>query len=348
MPELRRDPLLNRWVIIAPERARRPQHLASSDVAVKSIDPASDPFAEGNEHCTTPEIYAIRPEGGEANGPGWRLRVVPNKYPALQVEEEWQEPLAAGLRDHVNAVGAHEVLIETPRSAEQLADLSTERIAEVFATIRLRMEDLYRDQRIVQVLAFKNHGAEAGATLPHSHSQLVGLPFMTPTLQTQMQSLQSYWVLHKRSMFADMLEAELKAKERVVLEDEHCVALCPYASGFPFEVMLLPSEQAPDFRASSAEQLLELAGSVKSILLRYEQVLSQVPYNFVLHSAPSDSSFTDVRAEFAEFDSYYRWHLQLFPRLTRQAGFEWGSGTHINIVPPEEAAAALRGVDVTL
>jgi UDPglucose--hexose-1-phosphate uridylyltransferase len=344
MPELRRDPLLNRWVIIAPERARRPQDMGDIARPEHHIDPATDPFAEGNERFTTPEIYAIRPDGGAPNGPGWTLRVVPNMYPALHVEGEWQEPLADALQDHVNSIGAHEVVIETP-DQQQLAQLPFERIADVFATFRLRMEDLYRDRRIVQVLPFKNHGREAGATLPHSHSQLIGLPFLSPTLRTQLESLQSHWVMHKRSMFAHIIDSELKNGSRVVAEEGDLLAFCPYASGFPFEVMLLPKHQQPDYRQATDAQLTELARAIKSILLKWEQVLGKVAYNLVLHSAPSERAFVKVRDEYPELDSYYRWQVQLFPRITRHAGFEWGSGTHINIVPPEEAAAALRGVD---
>jgi UDPglucose--hexose-1-phosphate uridylyltransferase len=348
MPELRRDPLLNRWVVIAPERARRPQHFPEVDTASEKLDPAHDPFAEGNERFTTSEIYAIRPDGGEPNGPGWTLRVVPNKYPALQVDGHWNEPLSDGLYDHASSTGAHEVVIETPDSHLQFAELSVERIVYLLQTYRMRMEDLYRDQRIVQVLPFKNHGREAGATLPHSHSQILGLPFVSPTLRTQLQSLQSHWIQHKRSMFEDIIDGELKTGERVVQQDDHELAFCPYASGFPFEVIVLPKLHSPDYVTATDEQLLSLAKSIKSILLKWERVLGKVAYNFVLHSAPSSNSFIKVRDEFPDLDSYYCWHIQMFPRITRQAGFEWGSGTHINIVAPEEAAAALREVDVTL
>lgn len=348
MPELRRDPLLNRRVIIAPERARRPQHYEEGAAAEKKVDPASDPFAEGNERFTTPEIYAIRPDGSAPNGPGWTLRVVPNKYPALYVEGEWAEPLADGLFDHAEGIGAHEVVIETPDAHLQLAHLPLERIVDLLRTFQLRMQDLYRDQRIVQVLPFKNHGREAGATLPHSHSQIVGLPFVSPTLRTQLQSLQSHWVQHKLSMFTDIIGGELKTGARVVIHDDHIVGFCPYASGFPFEVMLLPKERTPSFVDAADAGVQALALGLKTVLLKWERVLGKVPYNFVLHSAPSSTSFIRVRDEFPELDSYYSWHMQLFPRITRQAGFEWGSGTHINIVQPEEAAAALREADVTL
>jgi UDPglucose--hexose-1-phosphate uridylyltransferase len=347
MPELRRDPLLNRWVVIAPERARRPQHYEDSASAVGKLDPATDPFAEGNERFTTPEIYAVRPDGSAPNSPGWTLRVVANKYPALQVEGDWREPVADGLTDHCNAIGAHEVVIETPDS-RQLADLPVERIADVLTAFRLRMDDLYRDQRIVQVVPFKNQGRAGGATLPHSHSQIVGLPFVSPTLRTQLDSLKSHWGQYKRSMFEDILGDELKGGQRVVYDDDLLLAFCPYASGFPFEVMVLPKQAQPDFRNCDDSHIKALASVLQTVLLKWQHTLGNVPYNFVLHSAPSESAFVDVGAEYPELDLYYRWHLQMFPRITHQAGFEWGTSTHINIVPPEEAAAALREVEVTL
>ena len=348
MPELRRDPLLSRWVIIAPERARRPQHYGDGTVPAEKTDNAADPFAEGNERFTTPEIYAVRPEGGAPDGPGWTLRVVPNKYPALGVEGEWQAPPASGLLDRVSGIGAHEVVIETPHPRAQLAQLPVERIVDLLTVFRLRMEDLYRDRRIVQVLPFKNHGREAGATLPHSHSQIIGLPFISPTMRTQLDSLEPYWAEQGRSLFTDIIDNELKSGERIVMQGEHTLAYCPYASGFPFEVVVLPKARQPDFRAIDEKQSWSLAAALKTVLLKWKRVLGNVPYNAVLHSAPSSTSFIDVRADYPGLDSYYWWHIHLVPRLTRQGGFELGSGTQINIVPPEEAAAALREVDVAL
>lgn len=343
MPQLRHDPLNNRWVVIAPERARRPQIYSDRLDAPEPVDPATDPFAEGNERFTTPEIYAIRQAGSAPNRPGWSLRVIPNKYPALQVEGEWAPP-SADLFTEAVAIGAHEVVVESSDS-RQLHELPVEAIAEVLRTFRLRTEDLYRDRRIVQVLPFKNHGQDAGATLPHSHSQIVGLPFLSPVLRTQLDALQAHWDATGRSLFADILSKERVRGERIVYNDGVTLALCPYASAFPYEVAVYPRQVAPDYRSATEEQLQSLAAAVKRTVLSWYAVLGTVPYNFILHSAPSDTAFSQVRESYPQLDSYYCWHVQLFPRLTRQAGFEWGTGCFINVVAPEDAAAMLRAVE---
>jgi UDPglucose--hexose-1-phosphate uridylyltransferase len=200
----------------------------------------------------------------------------------------------------------------------------------------------------VQVVPFKNHGRDAGATLPHSHSQIVGLPFVSPVLRTQLDALQSHWQATGNSIFADEIEKELEAGERVVFRSEEVLAVCPYASAFPYEIAIYPLRPAPDFRSSSEGQLTSLSKAVKVVLLNWIDVLGPVPFNFVLHSAPSDTSFEQTRDRYPDLDSYYCWHMQLFPRLTRQAGFEWGTGTFINIVAPEETAAKMRAAEIAL
>jgi UDPglucose--hexose-1-phosphate uridylyltransferase len=345
MPELRRDPLLNRWVILAEERQRRPVHPGETAESW-DVDLAADPFAEGNERYTTPEVYAVRPGGSAPNGPGWSVRVVPNKFPALRVEGEL-DPQGYGVYDRMNGVGAHEVVIETP-DARQLGALPLHHIEAIVETYRLRMEDLSRDKRFAYVLIFKNHGREAGATQPHSHSQIVATPIVPTRVQAQLSTLLAHWQAKRRSLYADIVGQELRQGERIVYENDHMVAFCPWASVWPFEIQLLPKQRSADFRQASPAVLTDLAAALKTCLLKWDKVIGPVPYNFVLHSAPNDNSFLGLHEEHPFLESYYCWHLEMFPRINRTAGFEWGTGYYINTVAPEQAAEALRAAEVEL
>jgi UDPglucose--hexose-1-phosphate uridylyltransferase len=347
MPELRRDPLLNRWVIIAEERQRRPVHPDDRPEQFTPLEAEQDPFAAGNEGYTTPEVYAVRPDGGPSNGPGWTVRVVPNKFPALRVEGEL-DPRGNGIYDLLNGIGAHEVVVETPDPNMHMKDLPLDHLTAVVGAYRLRVEDLSRDKRFAYVLVFKNHGREAGATQPHSHSQIVATPIVPSRIHTQLTALHGHWKLKRRSLFADILEQELRQRERIVFENEHMLAFCPFASAFPFEVQIFPKRQCADFRQATQAELAGLAAALKACLQKWERVLGPIPFNFVIYTAPNDTDVTGIREEFPMLDVYYQWHLEMFPRINRTAGFEWGTGYYINTVAPENAAAALRDVEVEL
>ena len=328
MPELRKDPVVGRWVIISTERARRP-----SDFAGQPVTPAGGPcvFCEGHEAGTPPEILAGRPSGGPPNGPGWTWRVVPNKFPALRIEGEL-EPAGEGVFDRMNGVGAHEVVIETPEHGASFATLSLDALADVLRAYRERLADLKKDPRFEYVLIFKNHGEAAGASLEHPHSQLIATPIIPAMVAEELAGAARYWELKERCVWCDVVRQEARSRRRVVLEEDGFVALAPFAPRFPFETWVLPVRHRAAFEESDPAELRALAALLGEFFRRMGRVLGDPPFNFMLHTSP-------LRAP--ALPSFH-WHLEIIPKLTRVAGFEWGSGFFINPVPPEDAAEALR------
>ena len=328
MPELRKDPVVGRWVIIATERARRPSDFAAEPVRPRQTACA---FCEGHEHQTPPEILAGRPPDGRPNGPGWTYRVVPNKYPALRIEGEL-EPAGEGLFDRMNGVGAHEVVIETPHHGASLAGLSVDTVTDVLCAFRERMLDLKKDPRFAYVLVFKNHGEAAGASLEHPHSQLIATPIIPIMVSEELAGSAQYYDLKERCVWCDMVRQERRGGGRLIVESHDFAALAPFAPRFPFETWILPTHHRAAFEESTEEELRGAATILGGFLRRVDRVLGEPAYNFMLHTAP----FREAQLE------SFHWHLEVIPKLTRVAGFEWGSGFFINPVPPEDAAEALR------
>jgi UDPglucose--hexose-1-phosphate uridylyltransferase len=332
MPELRKDPVVGRWVIISTERGRKPSDFTDR-VAPKQATIC--PFCPGNEGLTPPEVLAYRPPGGTSNGPGWTLRVVPNKFPALQVEGSLQKR-GEGLYDRMNGVGAHEVIIEGADHQVDFADMTEEQIASVLWSYRERMRDLKNDRRLRYSLVFKNHGEAAGASLEHTHTQLIATPILPKAVQEEIDGARAYYALKERCVFCDIVDQELAEGngKRVVLTTERFVTIVPFAARFPFECWILPREHQPVFEAGTPEEYRELAGMLRESLQRLNLALDVPPYNLVIHTAPYRDSDHD----------YYHWHIEIMPKLTKIAGFEWGSGFYINPTPPEDSAAYLRDV----
>jgi UDPglucose--hexose-1-phosphate uridylyltransferase len=334
-PEFRRDPLHHTWVVFAPERQRRPQDFSP---ATRQHD-ALDPFAEGNERLTPPEVYAIRPEKSNANETGWRIRVVPNRYPALRVEGTL-EANPVGLYDRVAGIGAHEVIIETPDSHLALEDLSVSGIAEIFACYRERIIDLEKDPRFQHIYVFKNVGPSAGASLAHAHSQLVALPLIPPFVEGKLLRAREHYQAKQRSLFKDILHTERADGSRLVAENDGYVLFCPYASRFPFELAIFPKRHHPEFISCTTQEFMDLAEILRFALQRLNAVLEKPGYNLLLHMAPLRRPDTE---RFASTRHDYCWHLEIVPRFNSLAGFEIGLGAYINTVYPEEAARFLRG-----
>jgi len=341
MSELRWDPLKLHWVIIATERGRRPRDF---QVESESGQLTSCPFCYGNEERTPREIFAIRPSGG-TNDPNWQVRVVPNKYPALRIEGDLQSR-GYGLYDVMNGIGAHEIIIETPDHHRTLADLSPGEITDVLVACRARFLDLRQDMRFRYMVFFKNYGARAGATLPHAHSQLIAVPLVPPLAATELRVCREFYENKERCIFCDLIAFELAVGERVVKEFPHHVILTPYASCFPFELRLYPKRHSHDFALLPDAELAELALAMKEMLVRLRTVLKDPPYNFILHSAPPRQLRLGKPDYWSSIEYDYHWHIELVPRLTQIAGFEWGTGFYINPTSPEDAAAFLREADI--
>jgi len=332
MPELRKDPVTDRWVIISSDRANRP--IDFMEIKEKNKKNLS-PFSAGNEAMTPPEIFAIREQNSAPNSPGWSLRVIPNKYPALKVEGELSRQ-GEGIFDMMNGVGAHEVIIETPDPQKNFVDLDNNAIRDIFRVFRERILDLKRDIRLKYAIIFKNKGLAAGASLEHSHSQLIATPIIPKTVAEELEGARGYYQLKERCIFCDIIRQEIKDNIRIVFEEELFVATEPFAPRFPFETWILPKKHFSHYETINDDHILHLAITVKTVLQKINIALKSPAYNFVIHTAPmQEKPMND-----------FHWHLELMPKLTNVAGFEWGTGFYINHTSPEEAARYLKEITV--
>ena len=328
MPELRRDPVVGRWVIISTERSRRP-----SDFISKPPERRRGPcvFCAGQESRTPDEVWARRPAASGPNSPGWLVRVVPNKFPALRIEGEL-EPAGEGIFDRMNGVGAHEVVIEAPEHDARIEQLPVSHLAEVLRAYRERILDLAKDPRLEYVMVFKNQGESAGASLEHAHSQLIATPIVPMMVDEELAGGLQHFRIKHRCIWCDIIRQERRVGGRVVLEQGGLIALAPFAPRFPFETWILPVGHRSAYEETPAGEFLPLAALLSEVLRRMSQTLGDPPYNLMLHSAPLRAKALD----------HFHWHLEIIPILTRVAGFEWGTGFFINPTPPEEAARYLR------
>jgi len=333
MPELRRDPVVGRWVIISTERGKRPSDFGQIQPARRT---GFCPFCPGNEGKTPPEVFAIRESATAADSPGWQVRVVSNKFPALQIEGNLNRR-AEGIYDKMNGIGAHEVLIETTDHEAEFSELPVEHVALVVRALRERSLDLAKDRRFRYIQIFKNHGEAAGASLEHSHIQLIATPIVPRRVVEELNGCLTHFEHKERCILCDIVDQELDLQKRVVCANESFIAIEPFAPRFPFETWVLPRTHESSFETMGDEQTREFAKVLKESLQRINGALNKPPYNFVIHTAPCND-WKDSR--------YYHWHVEIMPKLTKVAGFEWGTGFYINPTPPEAAAAYLREVSV--
>jgi UDPglucose--hexose-1-phosphate uridylyltransferase len=331
LPELRIDPLTGLRAIIAGERAARPGAFSSKIYERPQIDTQNDPFAEGNEDRTPPEVWALRPGGEAPDTPGWKVRVVPNLYPALAAGEPGpvEDSLGSGrgmpdLFVSRPAHGAHEVIINSPKPVSALVDLAPEDLEVAMDAWRTRMT---HHSRYAYTHLIVNEGIQAGASLPHTHSQLYALPFVPAAVARERERFTAYLERTQgRNLLADVLQEEVRLRERIVAIDSEAVVICPFASRMPFEMMLIP--RAPRARFQDDGPLG--AKLLHQALSRLQSALGGLPpLNMWVRTAPSGAG------EFC-------WHLDVLPRLAQLAGLEMGTGVSLNIVPPEQAAATLR------
>ncbi len=333
MPELRKDPIVGRWVIISTDRGRRPSDFGRPVAPKRS---GFCPFCLGNEEKTPPEVFAVREPGTNPDTPGWRVRVVSNKFPALLIEGNLNRK-AEGIYDKMNGVGAHEVVIESPTHDCELSAHAIEQIHLVLLAYRARMIDLARDKRFRYIQVFKNHGEAAGASLEHSHTQLVATPIVPRRILDELKGCQQHFEMKERCIFCDIIDQELTVGKRVVADNAEYLAIEPFAPRFPFETWILPKAHQSSFEQSYQGNYFTLARILKETLLRINLTLGAPPYNFVIHTSPCNEPHGPQQ---------FHWHLEIMPKLTRVAGFEWGTGFYINPTPPEDAATYLRDVAV--
>jgi len=339
MSELRKDPVSRRWVIFSPERAYRPKDYSNSkeDNEEKGKEKKFCPFCEGNETKSGEELLAYdRIPGRKPNTPGWWVRVLENKYPALKNEEDLGKK-GVGIYDKMNGVGHHEIIVETPKHHRCLSQLKNNEVEKVIWAYRDRCIAIKEDPRMKQILIFKNYGEEAGASLEHSHSQLIATPVVPKKVETELSGARHYYNFRDRCVFCDILTQELSDKERIVEENENFVSFVFFAGRFPYETWILPKRHSGSFENITKKEVISLAVIFKNTLLRIRKALNDTDYNFVIHMLPLDG----------EGEHYYHWHIEIMPKLTKVAGFEWGTGFYINPVLPEDAAKILREVDLS-
>jgi len=331
MPHLRKDPEKRLWVIAAPQRNRRPR---PKTLIANKLDPSAPcPLCPGNEDKTPPEITAFRDRGTEPNSPGWSVRVVPNAYPALKVEEE---TIAGpeGLYDIMGGVGAHEIVIETPEHDTTLGERSLEQVTEILEALRERTADLKQDRRFEQVILFKNRGAMAGASLYHPHFQLMALPVVPKDIDDELSAAKSYFDYRGRCVYCDVINQETKQGERIVFRDTGAVSFCPYASRFAFECRVMPREHSSRFEDAGPDLLRSVAGALRETLRKLDIALERPDLNLVIHTLPFNS----------DMENQYHWHIEIMPWTEQAGGLEKGTGMFINPVLPEEAARHLRSL----
>jgi UDPglucose--hexose-1-phosphate uridylyltransferase len=335
VPELRIDPLTGLKTIVAGERATRPGGGFSAE-AREPLDPESDPFLEGHEERTPPEVYALRPGGGPPDSPGWKVRVVPNLYPALESGQgrvdsgQELDPLASESRGEPGffgvapAVGAHEVIVNAPEPVTSMRQLEPEQVETAMGVWRERMR-AHADAPYRHLIV--NEGRDAGASLPHTHAQLYALPFVPAAVARERERFTAYALRTQgRNLLADLLQEEVRLRERVVAIDDEGVAVCPFASRVPFEVQIVPRRPVALFEDDGPL----CARLLHDVLGRLERTLGAVPaLNLWVRTAPAGSE-------------YFCWRIDLLPRLTKLAGLEMGTGVNLNVMPPEKAAEQLR------
>ncbi|MEO0091530.1 MAG: galactose-1-phosphate uridylyltransferase [candidate division WOR-3 bacterium] len=329
MPELRKDPVVGRWIIIASERAARPSDYQPNREPIK--ENSICPFCPGHEDKTPPEIFAIRQIGTNPNTPGWKVRVIPNKFPALIIQNPLKRQ-GEGIYDRMAGVGAHEVIIETPEHSLSLDKFDEKSIADFIFAYKARVVDLANDKRFRYIMIFKNHGASAGASLSHPHSQLIAMPIIPKHVKEEIDGARQYYDFKERCIFCDIIKQELEDNKRLVRETNDFISFEPFAARFPFETWIISKRHFTSFFDITDNEVYNLSVILKDLVTRVNKVLSSPDYNFFIHTAPLDSPCLE----------HYHFHIEFIPKLTKIAGFEVGSGFYINTTPPEDAARYLK------
>lgn len=326
MNQYRYNPLSDRWIILADSRKKRPHRFTPAPPAEPFVQDC--PFCPSHEKMTPPETFALRPDASAPDTPGWQVRVVPNKYPALTPDAD---PPTAG-RHTQPGLGVHEVIIESPQHDHSFADHSPAHAAQLLGVLRDRYRTHAQNSHLRLICIFNNHGRHSGASLPHPHFQLIAPAVLPISHAHRLTHYQNYYSQHNRSIFDAVLEEELTAGDRIIATNEHFVAFCPYGSRCPFEAYIVPRQNDPDFAAASDDVLASLAQLLQPALARLKEGLGDPDYNLALHTAPLNEDCTDT----------FRWFLEIYPRLATRGGFEIGTHMYINTTAPETAAAFYR------
>jgi UDPglucose--hexose-1-phosphate uridylyltransferase len=331
MPEFRQNMLTNEWVIIATERAKRPEDFKKKESGKPPLPEfnGSCPFCPGNEDQTPPATHVLNRNGN------WAVRVVPNKFAALQGDIPFQ-PKRVGRFLKAFGYGIAEVIIETPRHNLTLTKMDNASVEDVIKVYRLRYLSVAKEKQICLINIFRNYGVRAGTSLEHPHTQLIATPIIPPHVRNPVERAVRYNDTHGRCIYCDMLAEEIRRQERLIAETDYFVAYAPYASRTPFEVRIMPKKHQASFADIGSKEISDFAAFLKNILIRIHIGLNDPDYNFIIRSAPVGD----------ENARYFHWYMLIIPRLTTQAGFEIGTGIYINITYPEHCAEFLKSINV--
>ncbi|MEE4311527.1 MAG: DUF4931 domain-containing protein [candidate division KSB1 bacterium] len=336
MNQLRRDPVTGRWVIIVMNELDIDKLVAGNPR--EKFNHTNCQFCEGQESKTPNEIMAVRDNGSRKDGPEWRIRVIPDKEPVLQIYGDINSR-GVGMYDVIDGIGAHEIVIETPRHNETWVDLSESQIAEILEVFQKRIIDLKKDERFRYILVHKNYGEEVGATARHSYSFIIGSPITPKRVKDELMNAWQHYNYKERCLFCDIIHQEIRDKERLIIDDGTFIAFSPFASRRPFEAWILPRRHETFFEQS--KDIKPLASVIKQMIYKIHKCLKEPDYYLEIHSGPNLIA-GKRRGYWQTLVKDYHWHIEIMPRLKSYTSMETGSGFPINSVPPEEAAKILR------
>jgi len=334
MHELRKDPLMSRWVAVLAD-SRPPEEYHRVVEETKDTDCK---FCSGREKETPPEIASIRENNSRPNEAGWLARVIPSSNPILQVEGDLGRR-GIGMYDKMNSIGATEILIETPEHNKRPEDMGFEQMVRIVRLYRERIADLEKDSRLRYTLIYKNSGKEAGEVYSHPHSQIIATPIIPKRVKEELDGAKQYYAYKERCIFCDMMREELRIGQRIIFETKNFVAFCPYAQRFSFEFWIMPKRHSCAFQEIYPDELEDFGLILFTVMQKLLSVLKTPPYNYIIHSAPNR---IPRRNHWHTLGEDFHWHVEVMPRLTRLSGFEWGSGFYVVTTSPEDAAKYLR------
>lgn len=327
MAQLRREPIARRWVVITTDDVKGPSDYLPFKPLYRPQEPDGPcPFCPGNEGMTPKETFSL-------NGAGkrWSVRVIPNKFPFFRIEGEFDRR-PEGMYDVMEAIGAHEIVIEAPEHHQNLATMEPSQIEKILFAYRERLIDLEKDRRFEQFLILKNY---PGVFNRHPHSHILAMPVIPRGIDEEIWGTLDYYQRKERCIFCDIIKEEISVKKRVILETVHFLVFSPFASRYPFETWIIPKTHSSDFHRIDKEEMEDLSLAMQSLFLRFHKLLSDPPYSFTLHTAPVQNRL---------HRSEYHWHIETRLRIGLREGFEWGTGFFVNPTPPENAAVYLREV----
>lgn len=334
MHELRKDPLLSRWVAVLE------QSLGPGDYSMPADNSGEKTclLCSGREKETPAEVSTIRAAGSGPDTPGWSVRAIPSPMPSLSQKKELGRK-GVGIYDKMNSVGANELIIETPEHETMPEDMGAGQVRNVLEVYRQRIHELEKDPRIRYVLICKNSGRWAGALYTHPHSVVVATPVIPQNIKVRLDGAKQYYAYKERCIFCDIMDEELRADSRVILKTEHFVAFCPFAPSSPFEFWIMPRTHRCAFEDASAEELDDLSAVMAALLKKMRKALGEPSYYYAILTAPNR---VPRRDHWHTLGDDFHWYVEVVPRITNTSGVEWSSGFYMLGTSPEDAAKYMR------